>query len=192
MKDDQIKKLREIPRKTWENAIAKCHEHIRLKLLGKTKSGAHSDQRLSMPAKDFYMKSAITALYQGKWEWKDDKYLIDEQLIRIINSMISEQVRKYKVELSHGNKTILVKEEQLTLHLENEITDEYDEEYLEKLSKALTMACENNPKYQMLISLKRQDLSYSDICKQMGCTKNEAYQMMENVSKRANKILKSL
>ena len=160
-----------------------------LRLWGKTASGAHCEQRLGMEAKDYYMGQSIAALYEGKWQWK---YPIDEQLIRIIDSKISDQVRKYKNELKRGQKILLVQNEQLALSLEEEIDEEYDETELRKLPKALSMACENNENYKRFVFLKQQGLDYDEIGKQMGCTKDELYQIRENISKRAKRILKSL
>src|SRR4051812_5729098 len=119
MKDSDIqKKLNEITRDAWTTALMKCHGHMNLRLQGKTASGAHCQQRLGMEAKDYYMGEAIKSIYEGTWDWKYDQYPIDEQLIRIIDSMISEQVRKYKVEVKRGKKTELIANDQLALSLE--------------------------------------------------------------------------
>ena len=185
-------KLGEITRETWRAAIKKCHDHMHTKLWGKTASGAHCEQRLGMDAKDFYMGRAIKALYEGTWEWKYEEFHIDEQLVRIINSMISEQVRKYKVEIKKGKKTVLVENEQLALALGEEVDEEYDESQLQKLSTALTMACDGNEQYKILVKLKKQGLDYNEISKEMGCDTEKLYRMMENIGKRAKKILKSL
>jgi DNA-directed RNA polymerase specialized sigma24 family protein len=193
MKDSDILKiLNEITPDVWTAVIKKCHVHMGLKLKGKTASGAHCQQRLGMDATDYYMGEAIKGLYGGIWEWKYKQYSIDEQLIRIIDSMISEQVRKYKVEMKKGKITQLVANDQLALSLEEAVEEEYDETELQKFSEALNMACENNEKYKRLVELKQQNLNYADISKMMECTKDELYQMMENISKRANRILKSL
>ncbi|GAA4749347.1 hypothetical protein GCM10023229_32450 [Flavisolibacter ginsenosidimutans] len=193
MKDAQIlNKLGEITHETWRAAIQKCHDHMDTKLWGKTASGAHCEQRLGMDAKDYYLGKAIKALYEGTWEWKYEEFPIDEQLIRIINSMISEQVRKYKIEVKKGKKTVLVENEQLALSLDEEVDKEYDESQLQKLSTALTMACEGNEQYQALVKFKKQGLSYNEISTEMNCDKEELYRMIENIGKRAKRILKSL
>lgn len=193
MKDSLIqRKLREISDGAWGKAIAKCYDHINLKLFHKTSSGAHCSQRLGMDAKDFYLGGAIESLFLEVWEWKFDKYSIDEQLIRVIDSKISEEVRKYKVELTQGRKTHLVEDEQLALFSETEQDSENDEQIYKKFQIALEMACLNNEKYLTLIDFKKQNLSYSQIERRMEISKEELYRMMENVSRRARKILESL
>jgi hypothetical protein len=193
MNEQQILlKLSKIPPETWEAVSNKCYGHINMKLAGKTASGAHSGQRLGMEAPDFYFVNAVNAIYSITWEWKYEKFSIDEQLIRIINSMISEQVRKYKREIEQGKKTVLIGNDQLALQLEDELDEQYDESYLIKLSNALIMACENNEKFKNFIHLKQKGFDYSDICNEMNCTRDEAYQIMETIARRARKILKSL
>lgn len=185
--------LRAITAEHWRKVLAKCYTHIEIRLYKKTLMGAHCEQRLGMSPFDFYCGEAVQAIYNRTWEWKYGQFSLEEQLIRIIDSMISEQVRKYKVEKRHNKNTTLVENSQLVLAIENDFEeDEDDGQHLKKLTVALELACENNEKYKRFVSLKKQKLNYDEICTELGCTINEAYQLMENISRRAKKILKSL
>lgn len=184
-------KLLDLPDEVWKPAIKKCHEHAQLKLRGKINAGAHSSQRLGMEAIDFYTGEAIKKLYDGTWEWKHETYTLDEQLIRIMDSMISEQVRKYKSEINKNKKTILVEQHQLALALTEEADEEYDEAYLNRYKAALATACEGNEKYQKLVCLYKKGLGYDEIANGLGCTKPEVYRLMENLGKRAKRQLSS-
>ena len=154
--------------------------------------GAHSDSRLGLNTYDFYFGEAVTAVYKGRWEWKYNDYTLSEQLIRIMDSMISEQVRKFKIE-NTKTKVTLFPQEQLTMALEEAAAEDSDmRELYEKCEQALSDACVDNQKFAQFIDLKKKGVSYDDICAKMNCSKNEAYQMLETISRRANKILVTL
>jgi hypothetical protein len=185
-----LEKLVLTPRTVWEQAFNKCHSHIAVRLYRKTSFGAHCAQRLGMDAIDYYTGNAVKALYDGIWEWKYKKYSLEEQLIRIIDSMISEEVRKYKIEALKNNKTILKENSELVAENEDSFDAEDCEfDHSELLNQAIDAACENNTKYTRFIQLKKQGLDYDEISKEIGCSKNETYQMMETISRRAKKIL---
>lgn len=98
------KRLNEISDGEWKIVIKKCKDHIRLKLNQKCATGAHSEKNLGMKAFDHYFGTAIEKIYDGVWDWKFEKFSILEQLIRMINSMISEVVRKYRVHHDRGDE----------------------------------------------------------------------------------------
>ncbi len=187
---ENLNRLSHITDEEWKIAIKKCYGHINIKLGDKTRIGAHCQQRLGMKANDFYLKNALLAIYEGIWSWDPERFTITEQLIRIINSMISEEVRKYKVEVKRGRKTILMEPEQLFLALEENDDEDYDEDNLDKLTAALFQACESNEKYKTFLELKKKELSYKEIADEMKCTISEAYQLMETISRRSRKLSK--
>lgn len=192
MKEDIRKKLSEITEREWEDILKKCYGHIKFRLFGKTNSGAHSSQRLGLCAEDYYMGNAINAIYSGTWEWKYDLYSITEQLVRVINSMISEEVRKFKVELKTG-EAILPVDLSSDDYLFTGVSDvEYDESELKRMSDAVAAACVDNPESKTLIELKKQGYSYQEIGHMTGYSVNELYRQMEKIGKKANRILKVL
>jgi DNA-directed RNA polymerase specialized sigma24 family protein len=187
-------RLENIDQSTWKLAIEKCYIHLRYKLRNKTQSGAHCSQRLGAEPFDYYVSKCIKGIYSGTWEWFYQRFTIAEQMIRIINSMISEQVRKYKVENTNTKHTVLADSMELftDLDIEDDLADEEDGAHLERLNEALELACEGNKQYKQFILYKREGLGYDEICKKLNCTQKEAYQMMETISRRANKKLGSL
>ena len=187
------KRLRAISSEEWASIIKKCYSHIELTLGNKTKYGAHCEQRLGIPVHDFYVGNAIKALYEHSWKWQYEKYDICEQLIRVINSMISNEVRKYKSEKQRNKQLPLLVETINFDRLENTEVDDppSDDEHYEKCTKALISACEGNEVYLLFVRLKKDGKSYDEICQEMSITKSEAYRLQENIAKKAKRNLKS-
>ncbi|KYP13497.1 hypothetical protein [Flavihumibacter sp. CACIAM 22H1] len=186
-------RLRALTTPEWESIIKKCYSHVELTLGAKTKYGAHCEQRLGMPAHDYYVGNAIKAVYEQTWEWQFEKYDLAEQLIRIMNSMISNEVRKYKSEIKRDKQQPLLIEVTEFERLPGyEVEDPpSNEEYLQKCTEALAKACENNERYTAFVQLKLKGKSYEEIAIILDCSKEEAYRLMENIGKRAKRNLKS-
>lgn len=193
MEDIEIsKRLRAISiANEWPNILKKCYIHVDLRLKGKTLTGAHCEQRLGMLSQDYYVGNALKAIYEQSWQWQYQKYDIVSQLIRVINSMISNEVRKYKVEQKQSKQLTLLAEPELFLDIADETggEDENDSAFFDKCHAALKKACENNKKYEEFIQLKLLDKSYPEIAQTLGTSINEAYQLMETIARRAKKIL---
>ena len=192
MKEMEIsKRLRAISMAEWEAVLKKCYGHVQLKLMNKTLTGAHCEQRLGMPATDFYVGSAYKALFEGSWDWQFEKYDLPTQMIRIINSLISNEVRKYKVEQKENRQLPLLRENDTFDDIEDEDDDDNstDTAYFEKCATALAKACRGNQRYVEFIKLKKEGNSYKVIADSMSCTLKEAYQMMETIARRAKKII---
>ena len=146
------RRLNEISDAEWKIIIQKCKKHIRLRLFQKCATGAHSEKNLGMKPFDFYFGSAIDKVYTGVWDWKFEQFSIQDQLIRIIDSMISEVVRKYKVHNNPGN--VDIPKEIFELNYEDiessfyslsdpdqvqplDVEDDYYDEMLSTVSKAI-------------------------------------------------------
>lgn len=177
----------------WPGIIKKCYGHVQIRLKNRTKSGAHCEQRLGMPAHDYYVGNAIKAIYEQSWEWKYEKYDITTQLSRIINSMISNEVRRYKAEQKHSLQLPLLIENDKFDHVYTgeEDEDALDEIYHQECSQALQKACEGNHQYQQFIKLKMDGKKYSEIAEIIECTLDSAYQIMETIGRRTRKIMTS-
>jgi DNA-directed RNA polymerase specialized sigma24 family protein len=192
MKEMEIsKRLRAISMAEWESVIKKCYGHVKLKLMNKTLTGAHCEQRLGMVATDFYVGTTYKALFEGSWQWQFEKYDLPTQMIRIINSLISNEVRKYKTEKKQNKQLPLLRVNDEFDNLEDDEADYTpdDSTYIEKCSIALAKACLGKPRYVEFIKLKKEGKSFKDIADIMQCTADEAYQMMETIARRARKIL---
>jgi len=175
----------------WPDIIRKCYIHTDLRLRGRTSRGAHSEQRLGMPAHDYYVGNALKGLYEGSRGWDYEKNDIVTQLTHIINSMISNEVRKYKTEQKQNRQIPILIGDIMYVGLEDKTTDDQldNESYLAQCDKALLIACENNDRYQQLVSLKATGASTSDIANDLQCSVKDIYQMMETIGRRARKIL---
>ena len=190
---ETLEKLENTSEEEWKAIVAKCYGHIAIKLYKKTTSGAHCAQTLGVEPADYYFDKALISLYDGTWKWQFEKYSLAEQLIRIIDSMISEQVRKYKVNITK-EKVVLVENEKLANNLDDWISDddaESDERFM-KMNTAIQEAIKDNEKYKEFIYLKTEGFSYNEMCEYFLCDVKDIYQMRETIARRAIKILKSL
>ncbi|ANE53139.1 hypothetical protein [Flavisolibacter tropicus] len=79
----------------WAVALGKAKEHIRLRLRQKTSFGAHHSTNLGADAIDHYLSIGYTKILSGEWEWKES-HTLAEQMILIIDSYISKEVKRYK------------------------------------------------------------------------------------------------
>jgi len=93
--------------RAWAAAIKKCQNHINIRLKKRMHFGAHAEARLGMEAIDYYVTYAIDAVLEGRWEWKEE-FTLSEQLCRIVESVISKEVEKFKTELKSGEMVISV------------------------------------------------------------------------------------
>lgn len=192
MKELEISnRLRAISMAEWKGAFKKCYGHVDLKLRNKTLAGAHCEQRLGMPPADYYVGNTYKALFEQSWEWQYEKYDLVTQMTRIINSMISNEVRKYVAEQKQNKQLPLLIENDSFDGLRDEGPEEdsTESQYLEQCAQALSKACNGNMRYQHFIKLKLDGKSYDEIANEITCTLNDAYQMMETIARRARKLL---
>lgn len=187
-----LERLVQVPDKDWLDIQKVSKRHIQMKLKYYTLFGAHSERRLGMSAFEFYFHGAIEKLYDGTWDWKFEEFSLQEQIIRIINSMISEQVRKSKT----------VKDATLSLlyidlecdeneHLLSD-ADSYDES-IEKEQRILSFialieeAIDGNDDYEYLWLALRDGKSNDEICLDCGWSKKELYKKVELMKRMINR-----
>lgn len=191
--EDVLQKLLAITDEEWRTLLRKSHRHIKLKIKGKVIYGAHSEKRLGMPAEDYYTTEAIKALYETNgWRWQYDKYSIEEQVIRIIDSKISNEVEKYKVEKKRHQSPFVTGLEDIGTAIEDIPNEEVESSNLERYTKVLAFACDGNEADKKFIELRKEGLNYDEISKEMSCSIEKLYQRMENISRRAHRKLESI
>lgn len=185
-----LSRLVEVSESEWLAAMAKCHEHMKLKLKRKTLTGAHSTSVLFMPATEYYLINAIQKLYEPNgWDWKFEKFTISEQLIRIINSMISEQVRKYKVE-KENNRTIQFIDDDEVFETEYHLTEEEAKEREAIIDEFLGIteeAIKGDDNLETLYLHLMDNKSYSDIAKEMNLDIKKVYKLAEKLKEKVKK-----
>lgn len=195
-------RLNEISDGEWRIVIKKCKDHIRLRLKQKCATGAHSEKNLGMSAFDFYFGTALTKLYEGVWDWKFEKFSILEQFIRIIDSMISEVVRKYKVHHSHDTEASSQKFFEIDYHDiessfyalsdpdQSEPLDEPDDYYNEMLD-TVTAAIEGDDELEDYLFCVMEGMNADEISDKLNWPKRKVYKTTEKVQRRVKSYIKS-
>ncbi len=173
-----LDKLTKVTDNEWKVVITKCTEHIRLRLRHRQRMGAHSPQNLGMPAVDYYFQNAVEKLYEGTWDWKFEKYSLEEQLVRIINSMISEEVRKYKTKKSKAvrifyKEDITDYETYLDIY-ELQKTEEVEQQF-QKFVNTIVEAIKGDEDLELLFILIQDGKSSNEICEELGWKKQKLY-----------------
>lgn len=192
MEKTQLEKLLDVPDREWVGIVSKLRSHLSLKLYNKTRFGAHSEQRLKVEPFAYYIDNAIKSLYDGTWMWKYDQFSLLEQLKRIIDSMCSAEVKKYKRERGSRKSTFSVSSLSLFVMISggDEASADEQDNY-QVFADALNKACQDNDLYKQFTNLIKEGLNYDEICEKMGCSKSAAYQMRETIGRRAKKALDS-
>lgn len=189
-KEVVLSKLVEVSESEWLAAMAKCREHMKLKLKRKTLTGAHSTAVLSMPAPEYYLINAIQKLYEPDgWDWKFEKFTLSEQLIRIINSMISEQVRKYKVEKTN-NPAVQYTNDDEVFETEDQLTEEETKEREAIIDEFLGIteeAIKGDDNLETLYLHLMDNKSYSDVAKEMNMDIKKVYKLAEKLKEKVKK-----
>lgn len=137
-KDKEIlEHLNAISDSDWLDVIDKLTTYVHFKLKGRTLFGAHSEQNLGGNPVDYYVDEAIGKLFSLEWKWQYDKYSLLEQLQRVVGSMISTNVEKFKAK----KENITLMEEDKLISMEkyeiNDSEDGYYEVFKMGISKQL-------------------------------------------------------
>lgn len=190
-----LQKLTEINENEWITAMKKCKELIDLRVKGRTKYGCHSEERLGMIPFDYYFQIAIDKLYDGVWNWQFEKYSISEQLCRIIGSVISEEVRKYKVEENKNFKPLgsFHSFDELAFFIGVDI-DEYikgktEKEIYEEQLNIIEQAIEGKDKMELLFLLILEGKSNEEICEELDWKKKALYKTAYQMKKRVKNYI---
>lgn len=191
MEKTQLERLLDVPEREWMGIVSKLRNHLSLKLYRKTNFGAHCEQRLKVDPFAYYIDNAIRSLYEETWKWKHDQFSLLEQLKRIVDSMCSTEVKKYKHERGEHKVTFSVSNLGLFDIISGGDAPGDERDNYQVFSDALNKACQGNDSYKLFTNLIKEGLNYDEICKKMGCSKSAAYQMRETIGRRAKKALDS-
>lgn len=94
-------RLEAVSEREWVATLERCKKHLESRLRQRTLYGAHTAENLGDDSHDYYTSFAYEAILSGRWKWKSE-FSLAEQMIRIINSRISEEVEKVKREKSEA------------------------------------------------------------------------------------------
>jgi len=165
-----LQHLNTISDKEWLDIVDKLVKYVYFKLKGHTLFGAHSEQNLESNPLDYYVDEAIGKLFSLEWKWQFDKYSLLEQLERIVGSMISTNVEKYKVK----KNTILRKEDNLISMAETEIND-YEVECYEVFKNALEECSKDDENLQLYVMALDECNSFDEMVISTGFEKKKLY-----------------
>lgn len=187
-----LQRLTQVSDDEWKVIVTKCTEHIRLRLIHRQKMGAHSSQNLGIPAVDYYFKNAVEKLYRGIWDWKFESYSLEEQLIRIIDSMISEEVRKYKtrksqaVRLSYSDD--MNKYERYLDIFDPEETEDLEQQFQDFVS-TIEQAIEGDEELEFLYILIQEGKSNDEICEELDWDKHKLYKAKDRLKTKTKSFI---
>jgi hypothetical protein len=188
-----LRKLTEVTEDEWLVVIGKCEKVVDLRTKNRRAYGAHSERNLEVSPFEYYFQLALDKLYQGAWDWQFEEYSLAEQMTRIVGSLISEEVRKYKAELKRGEVLILQSYEALQGAL-GELPDENDteerEEVFQKQLNSIMQAIEGDDEAELLFMLLQDGKTNKEICAEMTWTKNQLYNISERMRTKARKLTK--
>lgn len=137
------RQLDAISESEWNAVFNRCKRFTKQKLYNKTQYGAHSETELGLPAIDYYVDNAIEKLINYDWEWQFEKYTLELQIIRIINSLISTQVESFKrKKQGEDSESIVEYRDDIGFDLFDEVYDEEIDDLLNCIEKLASLDLE--------------------------------------------------
>jgi len=153
-----------------------------------------------MPINDYYFQEALSRLYEGKRDWKYEKRSLIEEISRIINDIIGDEVDKYKRNHKKLAVTYLGNDELLSIIDKNPNRDDDDnvfaneKRYQEEID-FIESVIEGDDDLEMLfLALEEKGMNYSEICSEYDWDKTKLYRLVEKLKRKVinkrNKINK--
>lgn len=186
-----LEKLTNVSDEEWKVAMARCKMLINHRTAGKAVYGAHSEAKLGMTPFEYYFQEAVTKLYDGSWDWKFEKFTLSEQLCRIIGSLISEAVRKFKIEKEKSNTgkgisdVFVSLDEKIDFLVNVASDDEINSEeagkiFEEQLNKIMEVI-DGDQEMEGLFFNLLDGKSYEEICREQDWKKEKLYKVVERL-----------
>jgi len=184
-----LERLNSITEQEWKEIVNNLTKWVHFKLLFKTSSGAHSEQYLGISAIDYYIGGAIEKLFNLQCLWQYEKFNLLEQLQRIIGSMISESVRKFKTK---KGISIPTEDTELNSIIENCDTEENEEDNNYQLFlNALSVCTTDDEELQLYTTAMYACSSYDEMSKELDWDKSKLYAMQRKLARRIIKYLQT-
>ncbi len=185
-------RLHQVTEADWINIMQASRRHIHRRIpVSQRHWGAHNEQRLGMAVFDYYFGEAVGKLYSGDWNWQFERFTLLEQLIRIIDSLISHQVEKYTT--ARANNVLFEYRESL---LEAELMEETPPDSLEDESEVVQMqlleeVAAQKPGWSELLSCLKQGLKPTAIAQHMNKEVRDIYKLTETLYAKARRAYKA-
>ena len=182
------KKLIKLKDDDWLIAMKKCDALIKHRVGRRTKTGCHSEEYLGEPAFDYYFNQAIDKLYSGTWEWKDE-YSFSEQICRIVGSIISENVRKYK--MKPEKKEVLFNDiaYYFGVDFNEDAKVEEREEIYEIQLNTIAQAIDGNSDMETLLIHIMDKKTNDEICEVTNWKKEKLYKLTNKMKNKTKKYI---
>lgn len=182
-----LQHLNSIADREWLDVVDKLTTYVHFKLKGRTLFGAHSEQNLGGNPVDYYIDEAIGKLFSLEWKWQFDKYSLLEQLQRVVGSMISTNVEKFKTK--KGNITLM--EEDKLISMEKPEINDYDVEYYEVFKKALEECSKDDEDLQLYVMALDECISFDEMVNATGFEKKKLYVLQKKMTRRVTTYLET-
>lgn len=88
--------LRNMTNAEWETLLNNLQQFVEMKLRGRTKYGAHSVYFLGEEACEYYIMISISKVLTMERKWDFKIFTLEDQLKRIIGSLMSKNVERFK------------------------------------------------------------------------------------------------
>ncbi|GET30794.1 hypothetical protein [Prolixibacter sp. SD074] len=181
-----LKRLHAIPEKEWVDVVDKLTVYVHFKLKGRTIFGAHSEQYLGIDPINYYIGEAIGKLFSLEWQWQFEKYSLLDQLKKIVWSLMSTNVDKYKV----SQKTKKAFEEIRKPELEVDDEDHDDENY-KLFRNALDECSKDDEDLQLYVMALDECRSFDEMVKALGFDKKKLYALQKKMTRRVTSYIET-
>ena len=172
-KNRQIEKLSKISDKEWKDTLNALYSYVGYKCKWYMSEGALSEKNLGEDAISHFAHEAIHKLWDCSWEWKEE-YSLYEQLKRIIGSLISEEIRKFK--LRGGKNPLTLKENIGTYEEKDDFRDEFRE--------WMTLVAEGDDDLETYVKAVIACPSSKDIAEEMGIDTKDVYNLTKRLKRK--------
>lgn len=172
-KNRQIERLSKVSEKEWTDTLNALYGFVGNKCKWYMAEGALSERSLGEDAISHFAHEAILKLWDCCWEWKEE-YTLFEQLKRIIGSLISEEIRKYKL---RGGKDPLALKENIGI---NEEKDDFRDEFREWM----TLVAEGDDDLETYVKAVLSCRSSQEIADEMGIDVKDVYNLTKRLKRK--------
>lgn len=175
-----LQHLNSITDSEWLDVVDKLTTYVHYKLKGRTLFGAHSEQNLGGNAIDYYVNEAIGKLFSLEWKWQFEKYSLLEQLQRVIGSMISSNIEKFKAQKLY----ITSMEEDKLISLEKSEINDCELEYYAVFRNALEECSKDDEDLQLYVMALDDCRSFDEMVISTGFEKKKLYVLQKKMTRR--------
>ncbi|ARS35784.1 hypothetical protein [Pontibacter actiniarum] len=173
----------------WRAAIKKCKEHLNWKLKQKTLFGAHSPANLGADPKEYYLSLALEKILAGSWEWQT-QFSLSQQLIRLIDSLISKEVERVKTQKSENLK-IEYRDIEVEFYDLGDCPDQSDREEKQEYERQVQViedAVQGDQQLQDFWEAVQAGYKRSDMAEHLGITPKQLDKVKEKLLRRVSAL----